>query len=527
MKSDKLSANDDPCIIAFFFDSGKIDDCFYGDIVFKNIIDGKEIANNSYKIVFSEGDIFDRNIYDDISPFIIRDKMCTIEKNKERYADVLFAFLLEDIEVKIAIDIDTRLKSNFSAYLGMTSIDIESSDTRKQFWKGLVRCFNIEGNIITVFGTEEDCFSYSETARSKGFHIHYDGLPDDFECENRNSLFSTRQSSFIKSIKQLEFLDGKNDSDRGILEMNYSLVKEVELAGVQVWKAIEDINYAYIPKESNKYITPDYIFTSLYQAAQGVERLLKVVIELIMYDNENDNEKQKINDLLYSHNHPAMYDFVSEKTDIILKPNCKKLLNILSSFYSKARYNRFRYNNNDILELKLLQDFGQNIKKDCFDEQLKHLYGKSLGQIVQTFYKLIETLSYELNIFVYELNSESVACFALKDYYGDDLYKTLKQIEQAKRELIWYLIKSGNELPASKIADELSPLSFEQSDITDFINNLITNENSCYKLYNFVSESYDEIIAQDKEKWKERIDAIDALVGNPNVFFDEDETGED
>lgn len=49
---------------------------------------------------------------------------------------------------------------------------------------------------------------------------------------------STRQSGFITKVEQLELKEGRNDSDRGISEMNYALVKEVEIAGVQIWKAI-------------------------------------------------------------------------------------------------------------------------------------------------------------------------------------------------------------------------------------------------------------------------------------------------
>lgn len=67
--------------------------------------------------------------------------------------------------------------------------------------------------------------------------------------------------------------------------MNFSLVKEVEIAGVQIWKAIEDINRVYIPKKENAIVV-DYLFTSWYQAAQGIERLFKILIELMYYDDD-------------------------------------------------------------------------------------------------------------------------------------------------------------------------------------------------------------------------------------------------
>lgn len=75
-------------------------------------------------------------------------------------------------------------------------------------------------------------------------------------------------------------------------------MKEVEIAGVQICKAIEDISRSYIIKDS-KNLVIDYIFTSLYQAAQGIERLLKISIELIFYGNER-HDKEKVNKLLYN-----------------------------------------------------------------------------------------------------------------------------------------------------------------------------------------------------------------------------------
>lgn len=508
-----------PCFVAFIFDTEKIDECFYGNVVVKNIIEGKEIVENSHKIVFSMGDILEKSIYEDISPLVIKDNLCTINGKEKIYRSTLFAVTLEDVEEKVAIAIDKRLKENFSAYIGMTSINVESRDERKQFWKWLIRKFSIEERTITIFGLKEEGFEFYQIAEELDFCINYDGFPDEFECENKTNLFSTRQSSFIQNIKQLKFSDGKNDADRGILEMNYSLVREVELAGVQIWKAIEDINFVYIPKEKEEYVVIDYLFTSLYEAAQGIERLLKIIVELIAYENQDDVEKERINNLLYGHNHPALFEYVSQKENVSLNSNGKKLLNTLASFYSNARYNRFSFSRNSILELELFRDFGSNIK-DYSDEKIKHLYGKTLGQIAQTFYELINQLSGRLHIFVYELNSKSVANFSLTGYWGSDLYEILKQIEQSKKELIWYIMKNGNNPATTQIGNEISPLAFEACDAVHYLHTLITNEDSCYELYNFVSESYDELIKRGKKEWEERIDSVDALVGNEYIIWD-------
>jgi len=233
---------------------------------------------------------------------------------------------------------------------------------------------------------------------------------DNFERESDNKiLFSTRQSSFITKAEQLEIKEGKNDSDRGLLEMNFSLVKEVEIAGVLIWKSIEDINKVYLQKKENDVIV-DYLFTSLYQASQGIERLFKILIQLIEYEMNLD-DKKRIEELLLSHNHIGMYQFISEYQDLKFNENENKFITLISNFYNKIRYHRFRYSENNIPELELLQNFGNNIKEENFDEEIKHKYGKSLGKISHSLYECISKISRKLHIFVEELYSFSVAKF--------------------------------------------------------------------------------------------------------------------
>lgn len=505
-------------MIALIFDSGRIDNLFYGDTVFENIISGKEVVSNRRKIVFSIGDILGWNAYSDISPFLIHNELCTISKGQKRYENVLFTVLLEDIDRKIAIDIDLRLKKEFAPYIGMTSIDRDSTDSRKQFWKYLIRKFSIEMETITCFGPDEEEFMYSRTAEQYGFRVNYDGFPNDED----DNLFSTRQSTFIQNMEQLKFIDGKNDLDRGILEMNFALVQEVNIAGVQIWKAIEDIDRPYIGKCDNRFTSIEYVFSSMYQAAQGIERLLKIIIELILY-SKDDNNNRKVEKLLFGHNHPAMIEYISKNRTISLNKNCNRLLNILSEFYSNARYHRFSYNNSNTLELEFIRDFGHDIEENNFNEQVKSLYGKALGQTAQALYKLIRTLSIELNIFVYELSSETAARLCLNDDYGDNLYKTLLQIKQSKKELLWYLMKEGVHLPETKIGKDVATLPFESCDISTYIYDMLTTPASCNLLHGFVSYSYDELIKENKEQWKEHVEAVDALVGTPNLVLDDED----
>lgn len=508
------------CMVAFLFNSAKIESPFYGEKIFELIIKGNELSNNMFKVVVSEGDVFHEEIYNDITPFIINDELCTVEKVNTTCRDYIFVVLMEDISVNNAKKLDKRMKNECSAYLGMTSIDITSTDVRKQFWKGLIRNYSIEESTLTCFGYEESGFAYSGKAKEYGFLINYDGFLDERECDNQLLLFSTRQSSFITRLEQLEMKRGQNDSDRGRLEMNFALVKEVEIAGVQIWKAIEDINRVYIPKNGIGIIV-DYLFTSLYQVAQGIERLFKILIELMAYD-DNSYNKKKVDELLLGHNHVGMYEFINAKQQLAFGKNERKFLELISRFYNEGRYSRFKYSENDIMELKLLQEFGNDIKEDEFDNKIKHRYGKTVGSISHKLYDSISKMSLKLNIYVYELHSESVARFALMNYYKDDLYEILKEIENSKRELLWYALKNGKNMEITEIGKEIEVLPFDNMWEQKFFEELICNMNSGSLIYNFVSDEYDEQVSEDKEKWKERIDFIE-VIGNTNVYFAEDE----
>lgn len=178
------------------------------------------------------------------------------------------------------------------------------------------------------------------------------------------------------------------------------------------------------------------------------------------------------------------------------------------------------------MELKLLQKFGSDIKEEEFDDRIKHRYGKTIGHISHTLYGVISKLSYELNIYVYELSSQSVANFVLSNYYKDDLYGILKEIENSKRELLWYILKKGKDLTITQAGENIEALPFDYMNVQMVLEELICNKNSGEIIYDFVSNEYDEQVAEDKDKWKERLEFIE-IIGNANVCFEEDDWGDE
>lgn len=89
-------------MIAFLFDSGKIENAWYGNVVFSAVFQGKEVTLNPRKIIVSVGDVVDQQIYNGIKPFLIRNELCTVPEGNGKYRDYIYSVVLEDIDAEIA-----------------------------------------------------------------------------------------------------------------------------------------------------------------------------------------------------------------------------------------------------------------------------------------------------------------------------------------------------------------------------------------------------------------------------------------
>ena len=69
-------------------------------------------------------------------------------------------------------------------------------------------------------------------------------------------------------------------------------------------------------------------------------------------------------------------------------------------------------------------------------------------------------------------------------------------------------------------------MPFEDVGDIKYFEELIKNCNSGNVIYELVSNEYDEQVAEDKEKWKERLNFIE-LIGNTNICFIDDNWDEE
>lgn len=488
------------CTICWLFDSGKIDGMFYGEEVFSQIFAQKSLFENKEKMFFSTGDIIDENIASDCSQIAIRDEMCTIENLPEGSKDWPFAVVVEGIEEEIAHKIDRGI-CDYEAYYGMTRVDLNPTDVRRLFWKNLIRSFSLMRTKITVHGFEEDGFIYRGIAEESGLEVSFD---EDFDSHMIGN------SSICSDGEQLKTSKLKPNSIRGRREMNFALVKEVEIAGTQIWRSIKDLDRVNIEKD--RHVGENnigYLFLAFYQAAQGIERLQKILIELITkITPSKENELEKLDDLLRSHNHNALNKYIEERKNIRMHKSETRFLETLRRFYSEARYGRFSFSKENERETTLIHELGRSIPEERYDVSVKNQFGRALANLSKIYYDLIRELSHDINIYVYEINTYSDASYVFYNADGKSLYQLYKEIEQSKKELLYFLMLKGKELISNTIAENYHSLDFDKADVPDYMMALISDCDSASDLYDYVDCEYDEMAEGDKEAWKERFEVI-------------------
>lgn len=494
------------CKVCWLFDSGRFENQFYGEEIISLLFDQRCLFENENKMVFLTGDILDANIASDCSQIAIRDELCTISNLPGESTDLLYAVVVEDIETEIACKVDRAISAH-EAYCGMTRIAIGSTDPRQLFWEKLFRSFSLYKRKLTVFGSEEARFVYKSIAEEKGLEVCFSDAVEVGDTYGVVVDFESDQSKY------------KPNSNRGRLEMNFALVKEVEVAGALIWKSIKDLDRAKVGKNTpvgGKNIS--YLFMAFYQAAQGIERLQKIVIELmIKIDPPKDNELKGLEELLRSHNHIELHNYIKKRRNTCINKNDRHFLETLRIFYKDARYGRYSYSDDNEREATLLHELGKSLPKNDYDNNVKNCFGKALARISKSYYDLIKELSYEINIYVYEINAYSDANFVFYNDEKESLYKRYKQIEQSKKELLYYLIIKGIELLPETIIKDIPVLDFDTADIPNYIMALVSDCNSVSDLYDYVDYAYDELAEDNKEEWKERFEIIKNIHAAINV----------
>ena len=526
---------------AFIFDSGKLDTS-YGDVVFSSMLKNDEISSNSKKVIISIGDILVNTRYVDIEPYVINDKWCTIEFNKlngiNDFIDYPFCWAIEDLDEDIAIRIDQRLKVELYGYIGLSRIDPSLTDPRKQFWRSLIRSFSIFKKTITCFYDPDinDFFCYNELAQKLKYEVVY--TTDAELCQVEDNPLLQSSSILCENDLQKKTFNPKTDKangiDRDIMSLNFSLCKELEIAGAFIWKSIIELDKIHFQSADEKKIWDsshtflEYPFLTLYFSAQGIERLQKIIVELIIKLNHfKGDEKNKPYTLLMSHGHMALHDWIKSQMSTPLSGSYEKLIGIVETFYNKLRYGRYiDFPQEKMSEYDLLYSLKDDLTKSV-DLSIKNTFGKKVGGLAKAYYDLICDLSSKLNIYVSELQNGSASVFA---FWGNDkkpnLYQTFLQIKQSKKEALYWLLKAGSTFPKYPWAST-DPLNFDPEMMDTYLEEIISNPEIPQLLFEETDALFDELYSESSTEWKKHQEIVDAVIANTSVQFFTNENDED
>ena len=266
-------------------------------------------------------------------------------------------------------------------------MDKSSVLERKQLWKHTVKRFSLFGNTITSFQDPqfEGEFIHSEIAVQCGYAITYDPQFDD-ELDDEEGTVSMQD----KSKEQ------NKDVDRDLLTLNFSIRQELQISGALLWKSINALSKISfnVDGEPNEHLV-EYPFFTLYFASQGIERMQKAIIELVCKKNHiPEKEKDSVFDLLMSHAHDKLNNWIEEKENIKLNTNCRKLIDILTRFYNTVRYARYAdesYRRSTTPEYDLLLELKPSNSSNPGDD-IKNNFGNYLGKLANMYFVIYDKL---------------------------------------------------------------------------------------------------------------------------------------
>lgn len=497
----------------FIFDSGARD--FLESKIFDFIAIETSNFNNPKNIRIYYGDISGNCKIVDLDPYINRNQFCTII-GKPRLNDWPYFVCLKGISVEQKDIIDDIFK-NMQSYVGCTNLEKETRIETKRIWERLVSNIKIENDCVFFKGLDLDKNKFERNFKNARFKINYEYIFDEETKEQNNEdnqTFCLLQNYFDLSLR---------------------LNTEVIVAGGLIWDSVEKLsNISYFPKHLDADAEPNNVedcYMCIYNASQGIERLQKSLIELILSrDNCSLDDEEKIYKLLMSHNHASMHEYLQTKTEI--RPNkFGKLVNDLSDFYNKIRYNNYRsgsqYNRTYFYDI-LCSYSDAETNSDSISvkelESFKHNFASLLGDYALILYKNIESLSTELNVYTYELQSDFKASMVFWRKEDENLYKKYLQYLNAKKEVLYYLGLHGNEIFNDSLRKE--SLNFDPGNINIYCRKII--ENSGFDYFEEFDNLYDELCKTDKQEFKNRLQFMKFLFSTDfDYFSDSMETEED
>lgn len=296
---------------------------------------------------------------------------------------------------------------------------------------------------------------------------------------------------------------------------NFELGKELEIACNFIYDGLKNLH----EMETLYYETE--IFSVLYNLSVGFERILKVAIVLLEYNEEN-----KFSDFeasLITHNHLELLRRVKKHKEVSFGTVHNEFLDLLGKFYKSYRYDRYCLDT--VTELSkekraILSWLNKHLKINIKENppfqivrneiRVKKFVGKVSGKILDSIYTIIDEAATAKNLYTYEVRYFSKAYKLLlgKEY-------DFEPEDVLWKELIIFLINTPQESKWLDYIKSIDPLEFDAGLISEYLQSI----GSDVKKIEIVEEL--KSLYEDVDNKGERFQQV-GILGNPNVSFDED-----
>lgn len=298
---------------------------------------------------------------------------------------------------------------------------------------------------------------------------------------------------------------------------NFNMGAELDIAGEFIYDGINALNQIGNIEEYTG------LFSFLYHTAVGIERLQKIIVvlyETVNIENHKDFEKE-----LITHSHTKLNEWICKHNNPKLNARENAFLQLLTSFYNSARYDRFNLNSQFAKEKEdfkkfLTCQFADKIEYHPLDPSIilvtpcvKEMLGRVIGSLSKKYYNLVRSGCKEANTFTYELRTDSKAEKVFLSTYSKHSLQMQKVTENlAFKELLVYLRNTKEKHGLIHYIDSIAPLEFDPALINDYINE-IAKGTIPQSLVDEIETLYAEC-----DYGKEREEQIE-IIGSSNVDF--------
>lgn len=300
---------------------------------------------------------------------------------------------------------------------------------------------------------------------------------------------------------------------------NFKLGEEVSVSGAFIYNGMRRFH------EMQKLDYTDEVFEVLYNLSVGFERLLKIAVVLLEHDEAIDQEG--LEKSLITHNHLELLSRVKKHVPVNLASPHNDLLSLLGTFYKSLRYDRFSlssiYDSKremealcDLLSKHLKVDIRRNtplLGTENEDGYRRFIRGTVL-KLSTTLYEVVKNRAKVLNLYTYELRSDSKA---------ETVF--LREVDISDEDVLWkellvFFMNTKSTSGYLEFLRGIPPLDFDPELVGDYLDCFQSDAAKAFVM-DELEHHYEEL--EDKGKRLEQM----KVIGAQNVFFDSPEDEED